>query len=121
MKAMKRLKKNKDFQVVFKQGQSFANRQFVIYLWKNPAHPYSRLGLSVSKKMGNAVMRNHIKRHVREIFRELESNLVPGYDYVIISRRPVRTMSHHEMRGSLIHVLKKTGVVERPRYKEAEK
>lgn len=111
MKILKRLKKNKDFQVVFKKGQSFANRQFVIYVLKQPEQPYSRLGLSVSKKMGNAVMRNHIKRFIKEIFRELSDKLELGNDFIVISRRPVRTMSFSEMQGSLAHVLKKAGVM----------
>ncbi|RYL90916.1 ribonuclease P protein component [Sporolactobacillus sp. THM7-4] len=107
---IKRLKKNKDFQVVFNQGKSYANRQFVVYVYKQPDQPFSRLGLSVSKKMGNAVMRNHIKRFIKEIFREISDKLEIGYDYIIISRRPVRTMTYQEMRASLLHVLKKAGV-----------
>lgn len=111
MKTLKRLKKNKDFQVVFDKGKSFANRQFVIYVLKQPGQSYTRLGLSVSKKMGNAVMRNHIKRYVKEIFRELSDKLELGNDYIVISRLPVRTMSYQEMQGSLIHVLKKAGAM----------
>lgn len=111
MKTLKRLKKNKDFQVVFKKGSSFANRQFVVYVLKQEEQPYSRLGLSVSKKMGNAVMRNHIKRFIKEIFRDLSDKLDPGNDYIVISRRPVRTMSYQQMQSSLIHVLKKTGMM----------
>ncbi|RYL94180.1 ribonuclease P protein component [Sporolactobacillus sp. Y61] len=111
MKTIQRLKKNEDFQVVFKKGKSFANRQFVVYVLRHPGQPCSRLGLSVSKKMGNAVMRNHIKRCIKEIFRDMADRLEPGNDYIIISRRPVRTMSYHEMQGSLMHVLRKAGVI----------
>jgi ribonuclease P protein component, eubacterial len=112
MKNLKRLKKNKDFQVVFKQGKSFANRQFVVYVLKQDSQAFSRLGLSVSKKMGNAVMRNHIKRYIKEMFRGLVDKLEPGTDYIIISRRPVRTMSYQEMEKSLIHVLKRAGMLQ---------
>lgn len=111
MRTLKRLRKNEEFQVVFKKGKSVANRQFVVYVLKRPEQSYSRLGLSVSKKMGNAVMRNHIKRFIKEIFRDLSDRLEPGNDYIIISRRPVRTMSYQEMQGSLVHVLKKAGVI----------
>ncbi|MCO7175270.1 ribonuclease P protein component [Sporolactobacillus kofuensis] len=111
MKTLKRLKKNQDFQVVFKDGKSFANRQFVVYVLNQPNQPYSRLGLSVSKKMGNAVMRNHIKRYIKAIFREFSDRLEVGNDYIIISRKPVSTMSHVEMQKSLEHVLKKAHVL----------
>ncbi|MDD9148494.1 MULTISPECIES: ribonuclease P protein component [unclassified Sporolactobacillus] len=111
MKTLKRLKKNKDFQSVFDRGRSFANRQFVVYVLKQTGRPYIRLGLSVSKKMGNAVMRNHIKRNIKEIFRNLSDKLELGNDYVVISRLPVRTMSHQEMQDSLVHVLKKAGAI----------
>jgi ribonuclease P protein component len=111
MKTLNRLKKNQDFQVVFKEGKSFANRQFVVYVMKQNGKPYSRLGLSVSKKMGNAVMRNHIKRYIKEIFREFADRLEVGNDYIIISRKPVSTMTHQEMRKSLEHVLKKAHVL----------
>ncbi|MFT8310562.1 MAG: ribonuclease P protein component [Sporolactobacillus sp.] len=111
MKTLKRLKKNQDFQVVFKEGKSFANRQFVVYVLKHNGKPYSRLGLSVSKKMGNAVMRNHIKRYIKAIFREFADRLEVENDYIIISRKPVSTMSHDEMQKSLEHVLKKARVL----------
>ncbi|MCL1632211.1 ribonuclease P protein component [Sporolactobacillus sp. CPB3-1] len=111
MRTLKRLKKNQDFQVVFKEGKSFANRQFVVYVLKQNGKPYSRLGLSVSKKLGNAVMRNHIKRYIKEIFRELSDRLEIGNDYVIISRKPVSIMTHQEMQASLIHVLRKAQVL----------
>ncbi|RYM04700.1 ribonuclease P protein component [Sporolactobacillus sp. THM7-7] len=110
MRTVKRLKKNKEFQIVFDKGKSFANRQFVVYVLKYPERSFSRLGLSVSKKMGNAVTRNHIKRHIKEIFRELSDRLEIGNDFIIISRRPVRTLTYQETRASLIHVLKKAGV-----------
>ncbi|QAA23913.1 ribonuclease P protein component [Sporolactobacillus terrae] len=111
MKMLKRLKKNHEFQIVFQEGKSFANRQFVVYVRKQNGKPYSRLGLSVSKKMGNAVMRNHIKRYIKEIFREFADRLEVGNDYIIISRKPVSTMTHQEMRKSLVHVLKKARVL----------
>lgn len=111
MNDMLRLRKNEEFQLVFKQGKSFANRQFVVYVLKNAEKKHSRLGLSVSKKMGNAVVRNRIKRLIKEIFRELGDKLEDGNDYIVISRKPVRTMDYSDMKDSLEHVLKKAGVI----------
>ena len=61
-----RIKKNSDFQFIYKKGKSVANRQFVIYTQPNKALNHFRLGISVSKKLGNAVVRNRIKRAIRE-------------------------------------------------------
>lgn len=100
------MKKNKEFQEIFKKGKSFANRQFVIYLLKRPEQQHFRIGLSVSKKLGNAVTRNQIKRYVRQAFHEMENDLRNDYDYIIIARKPVSEMNFFEIKKSLIHVLK---------------
>ncbi|TCP20009.1 ribonuclease P protein component [Scopulibacillus darangshiensis] len=113
MKRLEKLKKNKDFQHVFNKGRSTANRQFVIYVLKCPGREYSRIGLSVSKKIGNAVTRNRIKRHVREVLRHLEDKLEMGNDYIIIARKPTAAMSYQESLGSLKHVLKRAKVLKR--------
>lgn len=106
MKKELRIKKNKDFQAVFQKGQSFANRQFVVYSLQKDNQDYFRIGLSVSKKLGNAVTRNRIKRYVRQSVFELKDQLASGYDYVIIARKPVAEMEFFEIKKSLIHVLK---------------
>ncbi|MFT8872791.1 MAG: ribonuclease P protein component [Sporolactobacillus sp.] len=111
MNKMKRLRKDKDFQFVFKHGKSYANRQFVLYVLAQPEPSFSRFGLSVSKKMGNAVMRNHIKRLIKENLRHFADFIQLGNDYIIISRRPVRLLSYAEFQTCLKHVLKKAGVM----------
>ena len=63
-----RIKKNDEFQLVFQKGESFANRQFVVYVLDKPGQDYFRIGLSVSKKIGNAVVRNQVKRYIRQAF-----------------------------------------------------
>ncbi|HZG70376.1 MAG TPA: ribonuclease P protein component [Chondromyces sp.] len=107
MKKTFRIKKNHEFQSVFNGGKSFANRQFVIYIFKNQNPVPFRIGLSVSKKVGKAVTRNRIKRYIRQAFTELKVNIKPGYDIVIIARNPAADMDYKEVKSSLIHVLKK--------------
>ncbi|WP_347861808.1 ribonuclease P protein component [Salimicrobium sp. PL1-032A] len=109
MKKAYRIKKNKEFQNVFRNGKSFANRQLVLYYLQKD-QPHFRIGLSVSKRIGNAVMRNKVKRYLRQAFHELEEELCMDYDFVVIARKPVNTMEYHEVKKSLKHVLKRSGV-----------
>lgn len=111
MKKKYRIKKNEEFQEVFQKGTSTANRQFVVYVLERPEQPYFRLGLSVSKKLGKAVVRNRIKRYIRQSFLELRENIATGKDYIVIARIPVADMSYAEAKKSLVHVLKKAGVL----------
>lgn len=106
MKKELRIKKNKEFQTAFQKGQSFANRQFVVYSLPKEGQDHFRIGLSVSKKIGNAVTRNRIKRYVRQSIFELSEQLVKGNDYVIIARKPAAEMDFFEVKKSLTHVLK---------------
>ncbi|HHW36649.1 MAG TPA: ribonuclease P protein component [Bacillales bacterium] len=106
MNKRNRIKKNDEFQAVFKRGVSVANRQFVIYMLEKPEQIEMRIGLSVSKKIGKAVVRNQIKRYVRQVFLELKEDLKQNVDYVIIARKPTAEMNFHETKKSLMHVLK---------------
>ncbi|MFC7395122.1 ribonuclease P protein component [Scopulibacillus cellulosilyticus] len=115
METIRRLRKNYDFQDVFNNGESTANRQFVVYVLKNPEREYSRLGVSVSKKIGNAVTRNRIKRYIKEAFKHLEDRLLIGCDFVIIARKPTADMNYHDSFKSIQHVLKRAGVLLRHR------
>lgn len=106
MNKRNRIKKNEEFQDVFKKGKSVANRQFVVYMLEKSNQEELRVGLSVSKKIGNAVIRNQIKRYIRQSFLELKNDLRQDLDYVIIARKPTSEMNFHGTKKSLIHVLK---------------
>lgn len=106
MKKELRVKKNKDFQEAFKKGRSFANRQFVVYVLQKEGQTKFRIGLSVSKKLGNAVTRNQIKRYIRQAVFELKDSMQQDLDYVIIARKPLVDMGFFELKKSLTHVLK---------------
>ncbi|WP_455662678.1 ribonuclease P protein component [Pradoshia sp.] len=111
MNKERRIKKNQEFQEVFKKGQSYANRQFVVYILEREEQDHFRLGLSVSKKIGNAVTRNRVKRYVRQSFLELEDRIKKGNDYIIVARKPTCEMDFHETKKSLTHVLKRASVL----------
>ncbi|WP_152446697.1 ribonuclease P protein component [Bacillus sp. THAF10] len=107
MRKEQRIKKNTDFQHVFRKGKSMANRQFVVYAVKKEEQDTYRIGLSVSKKIGNAVMRNRIKRLIREAVHASKDKIPAGVDLVIIARKPTTEMSLEEITKSLQHVLKR--------------
>ncbi len=102
-----RIKKNEDFNHIIRHGQSFSNRQLVLYYIKND-QTHFRVGLSVSKRIGNAVKRNQIKRYLRHAFIELKDEIKPDYDFIVIARMPTADMNFHEIKRSLSHLLMKT-------------
>ena len=103
------IKKRQDFKKVFNKGKYSAGALFVIHALKNGLDE-SRLGLSVSKKVGNAVVRNRVKRLVKEVCRLM---LIPaGYDFVIVARVPAGEMGEDafvKVRNSLIERFGKLG------------
>jgi ribonuclease P protein component len=104
MKKENRVKKNEEISLIFREGKSVANKQFVLYMLEKKAQIHLRLGVSVSKKLGNAVCRNRIKRLMREIVFQLSGDLKEGYDYLLIARKPCVEMDFHEMKKSIDHV-----------------
>lgn len=107
MKKSFRIKHNEEFQHVFHKGRSFANRQLVVYYIQKPEQQHFRIGLSVGKKIGNAVTRNRIKRYLREAIHVLHDKVKSSCDIVIIARQPTKNMDFHQIKKSLIHVLTK--------------
>ena len=92
------LKKNRDFRTVYREGRSYANRLLVMYTDRN------RLGISVSKKVGNSVVRHHITRLVRESYRLHEEMFHSGWDIVVIARAGAKNASYHEIESALLHL-----------------
>jgi len=103
MKFSDSLKKNKDFQNVYRKGKSYANRYFVMYVLKNETEQ-NRLGISVSKKVGNSVIRHHLTRLVREAYRLHEDMFNSGLDIVVIARGTAKDISYHQVESALLHL-----------------
>ena len=103
MKFSESLKKNKDFSKVYNNGRSFANRYLVMYVLENHT-PNNRLGISVSKKVGNSVIRHHITRLIRESYRLQEDMFNSGLDIVVIARSNAKNASYHEIASALMHL-----------------
>ena len=103
MKFSESLKKNSDFQKVYRQGKSYANRYLVMYVLENHTEG-NRLGISVSKKVGNSVIRHHLTRLIRESYRLHEDMSNNGLDIVVIARSTARDISYHETESALLHL-----------------
>ena len=103
MKYSESLKKNRDFQQVYKRGTSKANRYLVMYMLPNQ-HMKNRLGISVSKKVGNSVVRHRITRLIRESYRLNEEKFQKDLDIVVIARNSAKDRSYHEIESALINL-----------------
>jgi ribonuclease P protein component len=91
-----RLSRSAEFERVYRQGRSTANRHLVLYTFPNPSTERPRLGLSVSRKVGGAVERNRVKRLLREAYAQAEGELRPGQDIVVVARPQARELAERE-------------------------
>jgi ribonuclease P protein component len=109
-----RLSRSAEFERVYRQGRSVANRHLVLYTFPNAATERPRLGLSVSRKVGGAVERNKVKRLLREAFSHAENELLSGQDVVVVARPAAGELAEREglagMDASLAELIAKAGL-----------
>lgn len=103
MKKFTGLKKNSDFQRVYRESKSIVNHQLVLYVRENGLD-HSRLGISVSKKVGNSVVRHKIKRLIKESVRLNEDSFHDGYDLVVVARAAAKGLDYHMMERSVLNL-----------------
>ena len=104
------LKSNRDFRTVYKSGRSFANKYLVVYLLENNTDR-NRLGISVSKKVGNSVVRHRLKRLIKESYRLHENMFNSGLNIVAIARVGANKADFHTIEDALLHVLRLHNVI----------
>lgn len=104
MKNYHSLRNNKEFQMVYNEGKSKANKYLVLYYRKNGLE-YNRLGISVSKKVGNSVVRHRTTRLIRESYRLNQDNLKTGYDMVVIARQTAKGKDCHTIESAFLHLV----------------
>lgn len=97
------LKKNQDFREVYRHGKSYANRLLVMYVRKNGLER-NRFGISVSKKVGNSVVRHRLTRLLRESYRLNEEQYQSGLDIVAVVRTSAKGAGFHEIESALLHL-----------------
>ena len=100
------LKKNNEFQRVYRKGTSQANRYLVMYVLPNQ-HMMNRLGISVSKKVGNSVVRHRLTRLIRESYRLNETDFDSNLDIVVVARAAAKGKSFHEIESAFLHLARK--------------
>ena len=110
MKFSESLKSNSDFRRVYRGGKSYANKYLVMYVLENGTDQ-NRLGISVSKKVGNSVVRHHITRLLRESVRKNDALTKEGNHIVIVARKNIKNCSYEIVDGAVIHLLKLHGLV----------
>jgi ribonuclease P protein component len=103
MKFSESLKKNTDFKKVYHCGKSNANKYLVMYLYENGMDE-NRVGISVSKKVGNSIIRHRLTRLIRESYRLNEERFQCGYDIVVIARTSAKGKNFHEIESALLHL-----------------
>lgn len=105
MKQTESLKNNTDYRDIYNTGKSYANKYLIMYV-KNNGFNSNRLGISVSKKVGNSVVRHRITRLVRESYRLSEDQLLIGLDIVVVARVSAKGKSYSEIDSALKHLVK---------------
>ena len=107
MQKQHRLRKSKDFAAVRREGKSWADRRLVLVA-RRTGGEYCRFGFSVSKRVGNAVVRNRVKRKLKEAARvELLPCIEPGWDFVVIARKDAADADYHRLNRSLQRLFKR--------------
>lgn len=106
MKVLTTLKKNREYRNVYSRGKSFADRYLVIYFLANNSD-YCRFGFTVSKKTGNAVTRNRVRRLLKEACRLNNNVFTNGFDIVFVARRSIVTLDYRQVEESLLKLVKK--------------
>ena len=97
------LRKNEEFQAVYKNGRSYANRCFVMYVLNNSLSE-NRLGISVSKKIGNSVIRHRVTRLIREVFRLKGHMFNSGLDIVVTARTGAVEIKYSDAESAILHL-----------------
>lgn len=116
MKFSSSLKLNHIFQRLYR-SQGYADGLLVLYARRNHLGK-NRLGITVSKKLGHAVVRNRIRRRLREIYRLNEAQFLPGYDIVVVARSRAVEASFQELRDSYLSLARKAGLLLPPEEKQ---
>ena len=103
------IKKDRQFRYIYSRGKSFANKKLVIYYLKNKDEKL-RVRISICKKVGKAVVRNRLRRLIKENIR-LNQNLISGYSMIFLARVGADDLDFNTMKSSINHLLKRCDLI----------
>lgn len=101
------LKNNREFRKVYDNGKSLSNKFLVIFYIKN-GRSFNRVGFSTTKKLGNAIIRNRVKRLIKEAFRLNSKDMKDGYDIIFLARIHSTAANYSDIEKSVLNLLKRT-------------
>lgn len=110
--AVNSIKKNRDFLKVYHQGKSYANKYLVMYVLKNDSLE-NRYGITVSKKVGNSVVRHRVTRLIRESIRLNLEQFEKGFDIVFVARNTAKGKNYFEIESAVLHLSKLHHILKR--------
>ena len=110
MKFTVSLKRNSDFRRLYAKGKSAASSRLVLYCRRREGER-SRLGITVSTRIGKAVVRNRVRRRIREIYRTNEQKLLPGTDLVVVARSRAVSSTYWELEADFLRLAEKLGLL----------
>ena len=111
-----KLRKNSEFRLVYRRGKSYANNILVLYVFNNRKNidekklPYNKVGISVSKKVGNSVVRSRSKRLISESYRLNKDNIKTGYDFVFVARTNINEKTYNDVESAMLNLFNKAGI-----------
>ena len=113
---MESLRNNEEFRHCYRTGKSYANRYLVLYVCAGPERTghleqQNRLGISVSKKVGNSVIRHKIRRRIKEAYRLHESMFNSGLDMAVVARSAAKDAGYQEIESAFMSLSKKAGIL----------
>ena len=106
------IKKNYEFRKMFSNGKFFYGENVHFYIVNNKLN-YNKFGIAVSRKQGKAVYRNHIKRLIRENYKNIENSLLIGYSFLVIinKKKDIKEISYKDIKEDFENILKKAGII----------
>ena len=109
---IQKIRKNNEFLNVYRHGKSYANKYLVMYVLDNKLDE-NRFGITVSKKVGNSVVRHRITRLIRECIRLQESNILTEYDIVIVARKAAKDKKYQDIESAFLNLCKRQNILKR--------
>ena len=106
------IKKNRDFIKVYQQGKSYANKYLVMYVLNNHSDK-NNFGITVSKKVGNSVIRHRVTRLIRESIRLNLNQFEEGFDIVVVARNTVKGRNFFDVESAVLHLAKLHKIIKR--------